>query len=351
MSEKTERPTDKRLREARKKGQVVKSDEITSAVQIALIGVLFLFCGWQWYQQVMQLLVETLRRVTTPELVDVHQVMLLWGLLVAKIVGTLTLGLIVVTLAVQLAQVGVLFSSQVFADAADRLNPVKNLQQLISLKKLFDLAKSLVKVILIGAIFYIILRRNLISLQYLPLCGVDCAIPLFSSLIFQLIIGLLVGYLIFSLADYAFQRHSVMKQLRMSKEEIKQEFKDAEGNPEMKQRRREIQREIQHEGWQRKVKNSSLVIKNPTHIAICLQFDLHSMPLPRVIEKAQGERARQISALAESAGIPVVENIPLARGLMREVAVGGFISPEFFEPVAEIIRMVMKLQYDVSNPG
>jgi len=350
MSEKTEQPTSKRIRDARKKGQVAKSVDVTSAFQLATIALLFTFCGVAWLEDIKQALVETLILAVDSTPGNMSRITLSWGIVVAKIFATIAGALIVVTLFAQFSQVGLMLSVEVFSNAGQKLNVVNNLKQMFSVKSLFELLKSLIKITLIGVIFYIVLRGQFSSFQYASTCGVTCAFPLLSDLCFKLFLGLLAGYLFFAVADYTFQRRTLRKQLMMTKEEIKQEHKDSEGNPEIKHRRREVHRELQNEGVQQKVRKSSVVIKNPTHLSVCLWFDARQCPLPKVIEKVHGEKARFINEFAEREGIPVVENIPLARGLMKDVEVGKFITAEYFESVAEVLRMVLDIPYDSEEP-
>lgn len=346
MSDKTEQPTSKRLRDARNKGQVAKSADVTSAGQLAMVALLFTFLGKSWVEDIQQLLIETLRLAVDTSAENLSRITMMWAVFVMKILGTVAAPLIVVTLLAQLSQVGLVLSFQVFANAGNKLNVINNLKQMFSSKNLFELVKSLFKIMLIGVIFYSVLRSQFSSFQYASLCGAGCALPLLSHLCFSLFLGLLGGYVFFAIADYSFQKRTLMKQLMMSKEEVKQEYKDSEGNPEIKQRRREAHRELQHDSTQQKVRKSTVVIKNPTHLSVCLWFDAHHCPLPKVIEKAYGNKARMINEYAEREGIPVVENIPLARGLMKEIEAGEFISEAFFEPVAEVLRMVMNIPYD-----
>lgn len=346
MSEKTEQPTSKRLRDARKKGQVAKSMDVTAAVQLGVIVLLFVLCGEGWYRDITEVMARSLVLIVSLSDGVVATIIFMWGTVLAKIIGILAGALIVSTIGIMLAQTGLILSFEVFAKAGSKLNVMANLKQMFSVRSLFELLKSLVKVTLVGMIFYTILQRQFSTFQYLPSCGIDCAFPLMSHLCFELFLGLLVGYLLFGAVDYAFQRRTLMKQLRMTKEEVKQEYKDSEGNPEIKQRRREVHRELQQDNLQQKVRKSTVVIKNPTHISVCLWFDKIHCPLPKVIEKATGARALEIGILAEQEGIPVVENIPLARGLMQQVEVGEYITQEYFEAVAEILRVVLELSYD-----
>lgn len=350
MSVKTEQPTSKRIRDARKKGQVAKSMDVTSAFQLATIALLFTFYGEAWLDDIKQALVETLMLAVDSTPGNMSRILFSWGREVAKIIAIIAGALIAVTLFAQFSQVGLILSVEVFSNAGQKLNVVNNLKQMFSIKRLFELVKSLIKIILIGVIFYIVLRGQFSSFQYASMCGVTCAFSLLSDLCFKLFLSQLAGYIFFAVADYAFQRWTLRKQLMMTKEEIKQEHKDSEGSPEIKHRRREVHSELQHEGVQKKVKKSSVVIKNPTHLSVCLWFDTKQCPLPKVTEKAYGEKARLINELAEREGIPVVENIPLARGLMEDVEVGKFITEKYFEPVAEVLRLVMDIPYDPEEP-
>ncbi len=346
MSEKTEKPTSKRLKEARLKGQVVKSVEIISGFQLATVIIVFVLFFGGWLDSLQALIIETLNQINVLNENTIGNITVLWGKELANILGILAVFLFVVTVFVLFSQVGIVFSTKVYEEFGKKLNVIANIKQMFSKANLFELLKSLLKITVIGTIFYFIIREHFSTFQQISLCGYICGLPFFSTLCFQLFIGLLVSYILFAIADYSFQRHRTMKQLMMTKEEVKQEYKDSEGNQEIKQRRKEIHREIQHDNVQQKIRKSSVVIKNPTHISICLWFDAKQCPLPKVIAKGEGKRAKWMNKMAEKEGIPVVENIVLARGLNRQIEEGEFITSDFFEPVAEILRIVMNIPYD-----
>lgn len=346
MSEKTEKPTSKRLKEARLKGQVVKSVEIISGAQLATIIALFVFFFDSWLDSLQALIIETINQINVLNENTVGNIAILWGKELINILGFFVVFLTVVTVFILFSQVGIVFSTKVYEEIGKKLNVITNFKQMFSKANLFELIKSLLKITVIGTIFYFIIREHFSTFQQISLCGYICGLPFFSMLCFQLFIGLLVSYIIFGIADYSFQRHRTMKQLMMTKEEVKQEYKDSEGNQEIKQKRKEIHREIQHDNVQQKIRKSSVVIKNPTHLSICLWFDAKHCPLPKVIAKGEGKRAKWMNEMAEKEGIPVVENISLARGLNSQIEVGEFITSDFFEPVAEILRIVMNIPYD-----
>ncbi len=214
------------------------------------------------------------------------------------------------------------------------------------MKSLFELFKSCLKVGLLSLIFAYILNKYSSSLQFLPLCGLACGLSVTATLCGWLWGTLIIFYVVFGAADFAFQHHTMMKQLKMSKEDIKQEHKDSEGNPEIKQKRKETHKEIQSGSLAANVKKSSVMVRNPTHLAVCLYYREGETPLPKVLDKGQGEMALHMVKLAEKFNVPVVENIPLARALMRDVENDHYIPESLFEPVAELLRVVMDLEYD-----
>lgn len=229
-----------------------------------------------------------------------------------------------------------------------KLNVVDNAKQLISWKSVFELAKNLLKVIVLSLVF-IIYCDVMWRLSNIYPCAVK-AVDWGDIDINHLVVGVFLGcYVIFGIADYAFQRYNLMKELKMSKDDTKQEYKDSEGNPEVKQKRRETQREVASGSLAANVRKSTVVIRNPTHLAICLYYQAGETPLPRLLEKAEDHMALHIVDLAEKAGVPIVENIPLARAMYAQVGSGESIPESLFEPVAELLRMVMAVPYDESD--
>lgn len=344
MSEKTEKPTPKKLRDAREKGQVIKSVEITSGVQLLTIFFVFFIMWGSWFAELKSLMEATLMLTLSHTSAEVTSLVVSWGGFIAWVIGTLGAVLMISTIISVTGQIGLLFAPKVMANAGKKLNVIANVKQLFSMKNFFELVKSLLKIALVTTIFYFSLKSNFSSFQYSPVCGVDCAQPLFTRIITVLFLGLILSYIFFALADYSFQRFTTMKQLKMTKEEIKQEHKNMEGNAEIKQKRKQTHRELQNDTAQSNVKRSTVVIKNPTHIAVCVWYDEVLCPLPKVIDKAYGDMALKMHTLAEKEGIPVIENIPLARGLMKSIAINEYISSEFFQPVADVIRMVQSIR-------
>ncbi|WP_299493681.1 EscU/YscU/HrcU family type III secretion system export apparatus switch protein [uncultured Shewanella sp.] len=345
MSEKTEKPTPKKIKDARKEGQVIKSQEVLTGIQMAVILGYFFYNGREMLQAIIHMIDVMISSVNLPleqasglvinEFVD----------LFIRYVGGLGLLLAATTVISTLVQIGPLMASKAVMPSFKKLNVLQNAKQLVSFKSLFEFAKNLTKVIVLSCVFYYLLHQYVNSFQYLPLCGETCGLMVTFQMGTWLWMSFIACYLVFALADYGFQRFTVMKQLRMSKEDTKQEHKNAEGNAEMKHKRKEVGREI-NSGAAGNVKAATAVVRNPTHFAVCIYYKEGETPLPKVTEKAKDHMALHIIKMAEKAGVPIVENVPLARALYKEVKPGDVIPESLFEPVADLLRFVMDVEYD-----
>ncbi|CNK61401.1 EscU/YscU/HrcU family type III secretion system export apparatus switch protein [Yersinia aleksiciae] len=343
--QKNEKPTAKRLKEAREKGQVIKSVEITSGVQLVVLVIYFLLTGYTLVDQAKVLIRDTIDQLHQPVTMALARIGSECFAVLLHIMGVLGGALVLITILSGLAQVGPLLATKAVEFKGEHINPINNAKQLFSLRSLFELTKSLLKVSVLTLIFGYLLMHYATSFGYLTYCGSQCAIPVFATLMGWLLGALIACYVVFSLMDYSFQRYNTMKQLKMSLEEVKREHKDTDGDPHIKQKRRQLQQEVQSGSFAKNVQRATAVVRNPTHFAVCLFYHPEDAPLPLVIEKGQGERAALIITLAEQQGIPVVENIALARALHQGVACGETIPEQFFEPVAAILRMALALDY------
>ncbi|QHB31020.1 EscU/YscU/HrcU family type III secretion system export apparatus switch protein [Yersinia canariae] len=344
-SEKNEKPTAKRLREARQKGQVIKSVEITSGVQLVVLVAYFFLTGTSLTDQIGAVIRSSINQIQQPFTLALARIGSECIAVLIHIVGILGGALILMTIIAGIAQVGPLLASKAVEFKGEHINPINNAKQLFSLRSLFELSKSLLKVSVLTLIFGYLLARYATSFGYLAYCGSYCAIPVFSTLMGWLLGALIICYVVFSLLDYTFQRYNTMKQLKMSHEEVKREHKDSDGDPHIKQKRRQLQQEVQSGSFAKNVQRSTAVVRNPTHFAVCLFYHPDDAPLPVVIEKGKGERAALIIKLAEQQGIPIVENIAVARALHRDVVCGDTIPEPLFEPVAAILRLALALDY------
>lgn len=346
MAEKTEKPTQKRMNEARKKGQVIKSNEIVTVLKMAVILGYLIVEGHALFNAIGELVILTVRSLSLPIDVAAKTIIGSFIMLLLRFMVGLVVVLIITICLSCIVQTGPIWAHKSLAFSFNKMNIIKNAKQIFSMKNLFEFGKNILKVIVLTLVFYYLLDYYVNLFQYLPTCGIDCGVMVTFTLIQWLWGGFLVCYIVFAIADYGFQYYHVMKELKMSKEDTKREFKDTEGNPQIKQKRREIQREITSNSVVANVKKSTVIVRNPIHIVVCLYYQPGITPLPQVVEKFQDNMALHIVKLAEKAGIPMVENIPLARALFQQVERGQIIPESLFEPVAELLRLVMDLRYD-----
>lgn len=346
MSEKTEKPTHKKIRDSRKKGQVAKSAEITSGMQLVAVLGYFGTEGKELWRALQGLQELAINAVNQPLTFALGQLTAAFTSLAIRFLGGLGMLLLFITIFTIMAQVGPLLATEALKPSFKKLNVLANLKNMFSAKNLFEFCKSLLKVLLLSLIFFYLLRQNTPSIQFLPLHPVTTGLEVCVRLLFWMLLSLICFYVVIGIADIAFQKYDNNKKMMMSLEDIKQEHKNSEGNQEIKQKRKEVHREIQSGSLASNVAKSTAVVKNPTHVAVCIFYHPETSPLPKVIEMGRDKRALHIIHLAEKAGIPVVENIQVARSLAAGTPVGGYIPAELFEPVAQILRLAMKLDYE-----
>jgi len=343
MSEKTEQPTPKKLREAREQGQVAHSKDFTqTALIVALFGYI-LASAEALFTAFAELIVMPVNLLGMPfeDAVEVLITQLMWdmvGLLLPFLLIVIGLGLFV-----ELLQTGLNLSFKAMLPSAKKLNPITNLKNIFALKNAVEFLKSVAKIGFLSALIFLVLRDAIPTLMTLPgggLAGVGTA---FAQLLKTLIVNVAIAYTVLALADLAWQRHRYTKDLLMSKEEVKQEYKEAEGDPHIKHQRKQLHHELMQDSAVHSARKASVLITNPTHLAIAVYYEPEETPLPRVTGKGEGALAQRMVQAAREAGVPVLQNIPLAHALMNEAALDQYIPSELIEPVAEVLRMVRRM--------
>ena len=342
-SDKTEPPTPKRLRDARRKGQVAKSKEVVSAAII--VSLLFFFTvAADYYLGLFRDLFDSpvwLEQVTFEEAFDdtVTKAFTLAISLIAPPVGiALAMGVFA-----NFAQVGALFAVEAVKPDLKKVNPANTLKNIFSKKNLIELLKSLVKIaVLVAAVTHVVWSGmpSLIGVVY---CGLSCLMPVLGALFTELVIYVSLAFIVVAVADYAFQKISYINGLKMSKDEVKREYKESEGSPEIKSRRRSLFQELINSQETSNIRRSSVVVANPVHFAVGLYYERDRTPLPVVTLKEQGLNAQRVVAIAEREDVPVMINVPLARSLMSDSNINQYIPNELIAPVAEVLRVVRSL--------
>ena len=243
-----------------------------------------------------------------------------------------------------IVQIGFLFSVEPIKPDFKKINPVEGAKKIFSKKSLFEVAKTLFKIIFLSFLIYLILKDNIGELSSIPHCGESCMLVVIAELFMWLFIYSGFAFVIVAIIDFYFQKSQYIKEMKMTKSEVKKEHKDVEGNPEIKGKRKEIHREILDSDMNKKIKGSSAVVTNPTHIAVGIYYRRGVTKLPIITIIAVDAAAQQVKRLAAEQGIPIMEHVPLARGLLEEGKVNGYIPASLIEPIVEVLKWVRSLE-------
>ena len=268
-----------------------------------------------------------------------------WDMVIAIAKAAIPIILVSTTLAVigTGVQTGFLFTKSNMAPKFERLNPIKGIKNLLSLKSLVELIKNLIKIIILSVILYQIIKGDLRAVaRTIDMNVMDSSVYVLNS-IMDMVMKVSIVFLAIAGFDYFYQWWDYERQIKMSKQEMKEEYKQTEGNPEIKGRIRNIQRERARSRMMQSVPTADVIIRNPTHFAVALRYDIEKDNAPVLLAKGQDELALRIVAIGEEHGIYVLENKPLARGIFASTKVGEPIPPEYYGMVAEILVYVYRM--------
>lgn len=342
--EKSEKPTQQRLKKAREEGQFLSSKGALSAVQFLIFVSLIGSVLPAWSERLGRALIRLYETALTGEITLLAFPVLVRGLFLETLTPLLTLGaaLFFATLAAQLAITRLGFSLSKLMPQFDRLNPLGRLKDLPA-QNLKAVGEALVLLVALGLFLRSFLASHAETMLRLPLESVRVAAGQVGSAVDSLLWKAAALFVVFGAFDL-FQNHRrQMKTLRMSKQEIKEENKHNDGDPHVKQRIRRLRRELLRRRMMQQVPQATAVIVNPTHFAVAIRFDAATMASPVVVAKGKNWLALRIRQVAVESEVPVVENPPLARALYGAVEVGNTISPEFYKAIAEILAYVYRL--------
>ncbi len=343
--EKTESPTPRRLADAREKGQVAKSADLSAAIGLLAGLVLLKIFGDNLFSQMMSLMNHafSLDRMPADPL---HAFTTSWYLILGKLLtmlGPIMLALFLVAIVVNLLQIGFLVSAKPITPSADKISPLQGFKRLFSARSAMRLVMSLIKVTIIGAVAWWTISNYMPQLVGMNNLTFTEIVALSAKMMF--VLGLKMGavLLVLAILDFAFQKLQLLKDLRMTKEEVKEELKRMEGDPIMRQRRRNVARQLAMQRMSQAVPKADVVITNPTELAVALKYDHDEMDAPKVVAKGAGYIAARIREIAAENGVPLVERRPLARALYKACEVGDTIPEELFKAVAEVLAYVFEL--------
>jgi flagellar biosynthetic protein FlhB len=345
FEEKTEQPTSRKRQEVREKGEVAKSRELPSvAVLLAALTTLTIFGNYTLaHLQIMMKDAFSLNISSSMELKDFFffaQNMIKAFLL---IVLPVFVAILITAVLSNIIQVGFLISADQIKPKLSKINPIKGLKRLFSKQSFMELLKIMTKLFIVGAVAYVTIRHEM---EHVPPFGEMELTSILSYIlrtIFKLFIRCTLAMIFIVVMDYAFQRWEFEKKIKMTKKEVKDEYKRTEGDPLIKSRIKSIQMQMARQRMMQEVPEADVVITNPTHLANALRYDHEKMDAPRLVAKGAGEIARKIREVAEKHHIPIVENRPLAKSLYSLVDVGHEIPPTFYQAVAEVLAYVYRL--------
>jgi flagellar biosynthetic protein FlhB len=345
-SQKTEDPTPKRLQEARKRGQVALSRELNTWLML-LTATIIIGAGSR----------PILRDLTGHLKVYIEQADALpqvpggFGVVLGDSFKDVIVILLVPFLALMVAafagpflQIGPLFAPEAIKPSLSKVSVLAGMKRLFSVRSLMEFAKGLVKLAVVSAVGYMIIRPYYESLDHLVTAPVPVMLDEMLKLVVKLLIGILIVLAVVTAIDVVYQRMELNKKLRMTKQELRDEYKQSEGDPHVKAKLRQLRQERARKRMMQAVPKADVVITNPTHYAIALQYDPDTMEAPTCIAKGVDELALRIRELAKGNNVPLYENPPLARVLYATVEIDDPVPPEHYKAVAEVISFVFKLK-------
>jgi flagellar biosynthetic protein FlhB len=349
--EKTEKATFHRREKAREDGKVVKSQELNSAAMLLLGFTGLYMLGPHLAGQVRNMMSYTMANITMiatkdPTFVSVFgDYFLRFFMIIAPVLTIVT----VIALTSNIAQVGFKITPKSMEPKFEKLDVLKGLKRLFSLKSLVHLVRDTIKLGIVGLVAFYAIKGEFESFFLLP----DMTIAQLATAMGQLslILGLKVGAIMMVIAvlDYAYQKYEFEKSIKMSKQEIKDENKNTEGNPMVKARARQIQREMARQRMMSAAPTADVVVTNPTRIAVALKYDMGEGSAPVVVAKGERKMAQKIKDIAREYDIPIIEDKPLARALFRMCEVGDFVPAQLYRAVAELLAYVYRLKGKVVN--
>jgi flagellar biosynthesis protein FlhB len=349
--EKTEEATQQRRDDFRKRGQVAQTRELSSVLMLLGSAVMLWMMGRFFLQQMSEIITQSLgpflvEAARHGDYVPAAIFMVKKGVMVAApLMGMLG----ILSVASSVVQVGILHNEEAFDFNLEKLNPIAGFQKILSMKALVEGIKSIFKVILVIAVVSVLVKEQVAKMPLLVTYSVNQLVAYAGELTIRLLGGVGIFMAVLAAADYFFQRWDLEKQMRMSKQEIKEEHKSREGDPMIKARIRRIQREMANKRMMSDVPKADVIITNPTHIACAIQYDPKSMAAPRLIAKGAGHVAERIKEMARQHNIPVMENKPLARTIFKTLKIGHTIPRELFTAVAQVLSYVYKLKRRVAR--
>ena len=358
--DKTEQPTPKKLEDARKKGDVPKSKEVSSTVGLIIwlaLGALTLTYATTRIGTLYESLFTVIGQgwATTGFAGAARALGAQAAELAVMLVAMLLVPIAAVGLLTDFLQMGPVLSFEKLTPKLENMNPVEGVKKMFTLDNLIELVKSVAKTALLFLVGWLVIKSEIPQIVGLAR-STELPVQAMGALMWKVTLHLLAWtvalFALIALLDAAYQRYSFTKKMRMSMRDIKQEMKDSEGDPYIKQQRKQLHQEWSQRNSQNAARNANVLVVNPTHIAIAIDYDKDSCPVPTIAAKGEEHVARAMREAAEEAGVPIVRNVPLARDLLARAEIGEIVPADLFDIIAEVIlwarevREVVQAQRD-----
>lgn len=346
MAEKSEKATPKKLRDARKKGQVSKSQDMPAAFTfITAIGAILLTSSYL-YGQLSGYLVFILNEVKrNPDMTQAIYGYLQEGIMVLiRCSFPLLIAIASVGVIINFLVIGPVFSMQAMKPDIKRLNPVTNLKNIFKLKTLFELTKSILKISIAVLLIISVIWNSVGEIAATVSMPILATMLVFNSFLTEVLIKIGIFFVAVAVIDLMYQKKNFAKEMRMEKYEVKQEYKDTEGDPHIKGRRRSMQQEIAYQEGPSATRRSHVVLTNPEHFAVALEYDDNLDPAPKIATMGKEREAMMIIDIALESNIPIFRNPELTRSLYYEGTIGQYIPEEFYRAVAQVLKWVNRLK-------
>ncbi|MFC0271310.1 flagellar biosynthesis protein FlhB [Metabacillus herbersteinensis] len=343
--EKTEKATPRKRQDSRKKGQVAKSADVNTALTLLAVFLSFLFIGSFMRERIVNLLRATFQDYLLIDLTqqNVHSLFITMSYHSAFLLAPIMAVALIAGVLSNYLQVGFLFSAEAVQMKLDKVNPIQGFKRIYSVRALVELLKSLLKILFVGVVTFAVLWLDMDKVLRLSHLTVEQSLIYIAQLTVKMGLFASAALLFLSLLDYLYQKYDFEKNIRMSKQDIKDEYKKSEGDPLIKSKIKQKQREMAMRRMMQEVPNADVIITNPTHFAIALKYDEEKSDAPYIVAKGVDLVAQKIKEIARVNNIITVENRPLARALYDQVEIGHAVPEEYFKTVAEILAYVYRL--------
>lgn len=350
--EKTEAPTAKKLEDARKEGQVAKSKEIANAFGLlAMFLIIKIYIGQigngliEYFSGVYNQ-ISAVSQMYNSQISKASILVLLRGMILQLLIISLPVLLIGLLVAVicDVVQVKWKPTTKPLQPKFSKMNPIKGFGRIFSANSLFELVKSVAKILLISYVVWSYVKDRIDQIFLLYDMGLKQAIGLIGEIVTEMGIRVSIVYMVLAFLDFAYQKWKFSNDMKMTKQEVKEEYKNQEGDPQVKGKQKQRMREASMRRMMQQLPEADVVITNPTHYAVAIKYDPDKYDAPYVLAKGEDHLAQRIKEIARENNVEIVENKPLARMLYANVDIGGLVPPELYQAVAEVLAFVYHLK-------